>query len=253
VALAVKEIHFLPRDVIEARFNLKGDAGVVVEMLGSMTEGMMGTGFLYTNKDSVTIGIGCVLEDWKNSPNRTTPYAMLERTKRHPCIAPLLAGGEMKEYAAHLIPEGGYNAVPRVHGDGWLITGDSGGFVNSIHREGSNLAMATGQLAAETVIEAKKANAPMTEQTLRAYRKRLEQSYIMKDLKKYKDLPATFHANPHFFSVYPHLINAAARSLLVVDGTDKVTKERQALAEFRKKRSLTGLAGDAFKVWRAIR
>lgn len=253
VALAVKEIHFLPRETIEARFNLKGDGGVVVEMLGSVTEGMMGTGFLYTNKDSVTIGIGCLLEDWKKCASRTTPYDMLERTKRHPTIAPLLEGGEMKEYTAHLIPEGGYRAVPKVHGNGWLIAGDSGGFVNSIHREGSNLAMTTGQMAAETVIAAKKANAPMKEATLRAYRKRLEQSFVMKDLHKYRDLPSIFHDNPHFFGAYPGLVNRAARSMLTVDGVDKKTKEKGVIADFRQHRSLAGLAGDAFKLWRAIR
>jgi electron transfer flavoprotein-quinone oxidoreductase len=253
VALAVKEIIFLPRETIEARFNLRGDAGVVIEMLGSMTEGMMGTGFLYTNKDSVTIGIGCVLEDWKQCATRVTPYEMLERTKRHPAIAPLLEGGEMKEYAAHLIPEGGYYAVPKVHGNGWLIAGDSGGFVNSVHREGSNLAMVTGQLAAETVIEAKKAGAPMSEATLKAYRRKLDDSFVMKDLKKYKDLPSVFHANPHFFGLYPNLINKAARSLLTVNGVDKKTREREVLADFRQHRSLTGLAKDAFKMWRAIR
>jgi electron transfer flavoprotein-quinone oxidoreductase len=253
VALAVKEILFLPRETIEARFNLKGDAGVVIEMLGSFSQGMMGTGFLYTNKDSITIGVGCVLEDWKHSTSRMTPYEMLERTKRHPTIAALIEGGEMKEYAAHLIPEGGYYAVPKVHGNGWLIAGDSGGFVNSVHREGSNQAMTTGQLAAETVIEAKKAGAPMTEKTLKAYRKKVEQSYVMKDLHKYRDLPNLFDHNPQFFSVYPGLINQTAKALLTVDGVDKKTRERALMSDFKKKRSLMGLFGDAFKVWRAIR
>ena len=113
--------------------------------------------------------------------------------------------------------------------------------------------MVTGQLAAETVIEAKKAGAPMKESTLKAYRTKLEKSFVMKDLKKYKDLPAVFHANPHFFALYPGLINRAARSLLTVDGVDKKTKEKEVLAGFRQHRSLTGLASDAFKMWRAIR
>jgi electron transfer flavoprotein-quinone oxidoreductase len=82
---------------------------------------------------------------------------MLEKLKAHPSIAPLIEGGEMKEYCAHLIPEGGFHAVPKVYGDGWMIVGDSGGFVNAVHREGSNLAMTTGRLAAETVIAAKAA------------------------------------------------------------------------------------------------
>ena len=131
VALAVKEILFMPQETIEARFNVKDEEGVVIEMFGKITDGLMGTGFLYTNRDSITLGVGCMLSDFKENPNRTAPYAMLEKMKAHPSIAPLIAGGEMKEYCAHLIPEGGFYAVPKVVGNGWMIVGDSGGFVNA--------------------------------------------------------------------------------------------------------------------------
>ena len=114
VALAVKEILFLPEEVIQQRFNIKGEEGVVIELMGTVTEGMVGTGFLYTNKDSLTIGVGCMLGDFKANPLRTTPYALLEKLKQHPSVAPLIEGGEMKEYTAHLIPEGGFHAVPPV-------------------------------------------------------------------------------------------------------------------------------------------
>ncbi|HNV55150.1 MAG TPA: FAD-dependent monooxygenase, partial [Pseudomonadales bacterium] len=65
VALAVKEIHFLPEETIQSRFNLSGDEGVVIEMVGKITQGMVGTGFLYTNKESISIGVGCLLSDFK--------------------------------------------------------------------------------------------------------------------------------------------------------------------------------------------
>ena len=76
VALAVKEILFMPQETIEQRFNVKDEEGVVIEAIGKITDGMMGTGFLYTNKDSLTIGIGCLLSDFKANPNRTSPYAL---------------------------------------------------------------------------------------------------------------------------------------------------------------------------------
>ncbi|MEW6168489.1 MAG: FAD-dependent monooxygenase [Pseudomonadota bacterium] len=253
VALAVKEILFMPEETIQARFNIGEDEGVVIEMLGSITDGMMGTGFLYTNKESLTIGVGCMLSDFKANANRTSPYQMLENMKRHPSIAPLIEGGEMKEYAAHLIPEGGYRAIPKVYGNGWMIAGDSGGFVNAVHREGSNLAMTTGRLAAETVIEARAAGKPMTDATLKAYAQKLKESFVMKDLHKYRDMPEIFHHNKQFFTTYPELVSNAAKTMLTVDGVDKKTKERQAIAAFRKSRSLPGLFGDAFKFWRAIR
>ncbi|NRT55382.1 FAD-dependent monooxygenase [Sphaerotilus uruguayifluvii] len=253
VALAVKEILFMPEEVIQARFNIGEEEGVVIEMMGSVTEGMVGTGFLYTNKDSLTIGVGCMLSDFKTNPNRTTPYALLEKLKKHPSIAPLIEGGEMKEYCAHLIPEGGFHAVPKIFGHGWMIVGDSGGFVNAAHREGSNLAMTTGRLAAETVIHAKAAGKDMDAKTLSAYKAALDDSFVMKDLKKYRDLPEVLHNSPHFFSTYPGLVNRAAQTMFTVDGVDKKTKEREVLGSFKAARKLTGLVGDAVKLWRAVR
>ncbi len=253
VALAVKEILFLPEEVLQSRFNVKEDEGVVIELMGSVTEGMVGTGFLYTNKDSLTIGVGCMLGDFKDNPKKTTPYALLEKLKAHPSIAPLIEGGEMKEYCAHLIPEGGFNAVPKVYGNGWMIVGDSGGFVNSVHREGSNLAMTTGRLAAETVIAAKAAGKPITANSLAPYKKALDESFVMKDLKKYRHLPEVLETSPHFFTVYPGLVNRAAHSMFTVDGVDKSSKQREVMGSFKSARKLTGLVGDAFKIWRATR
>ncbi len=253
VALAVKEILFMPEEVIQSRFNIKEEEGVVIELMGKVTEGMVGTGFLYTNKDSLTIGIGCMLSDFKNNPNRTSPYALLEKLKAHPSIAPLIEGGEMKEYAAHLIPEGGFNAVPKIHGNGWLIVGDSGGFVNAVHREGSNLAMTSGRLAGETIIALKEAKKEPTAANLKLYREKMDESFVMKDLKKYRNMPEVLHTTPQFFTTYPELLNNAAKTMFTVDGVDKKTKEREIFGSFRGARRLTGLVSDAFKLWRAFR
>ena len=250
VALAVKEIHFLPQNIVEERFNIDEEEGVVIEMVGKITQGMMGTGFLYTNKESITIGVGCMLSDFKQQ--KTTPYLLLEQMKAHPAIKPLLAGGEMKEYTAHLIPEGGYKAIPKIFGDGWMMVGDAAMFVNAVHREGSNLAMTSGRLAAETVIELIRQGKEMTETHLSLYREKLDDSFVLKDLKKYKNMPGIFHKNPQFFTTYPELVNRAAHSILTVDGVDKKTKELEIRRNFLNKRSLFGLIGDAFKMWRAF-
>ena len=250
VALAVKEIHFMPQETIESRFNISGDAGVVIEMVGKITKGMMGTGFLYTNKESVTIGVGCMLSDFKEQ--KCSPYQLLDEMKAHPAIAPLLQGGEMKEYAAHLIPEGGYNSIPRIYGNGWLIVGDSGMFVNAVHREGSNLAMTSGRLAAETIVALRAEDKPLTSKNLARYRTALDDSFVIKDLKKYRNMTGIFHRNPQFLSTYPELLNQAAHTMLKVDGVDKKTKEREIRRNFTHKRSLFGMVGDAYKMWRAF-
>lgn len=253
VALAVKEILFMPEETIRQRFNVGEESGVVMEMVGRITDGMMGTGFLYTNKESIAIGVGCMLGDFKSNPNRTSPYTLLEQMKRHPSIAPLIEGGEMKEYTAHLIPEGGFHAIPQIYGNGWMIVGDSGGFVNAVHREGSNLAMTTGRLAGETAIAAKAAGKGYRADALKPYKKALDASFVMKDLHKYRDMPQVLHKSPQFFTAYPDMVAQAARTMITVDGIDKKTKEREIFANFRNTRKLTGLVGDAYKLWKAIR
>ena len=251
VALAVKEMHFMPQDVLESRFNLKGNEGVVIEAMGTVTAGMVGTGFIYTNKESLSIGIGCLVSDFVESG--ATPYGLLEAFKKHPAIEPLLRGSEVKEYSAHLIPEGGYKAVPELYGDGWLVVGDAGHFVNGVHREGSNLAITTGRVAGETVIALKQAGSPLDRKNLRAYKNQLDHSFVMKDLKKYKDLPTFMHKNKHMFNIYPKLMSQATQSWFRVDGTDKLSKEREIIGEFRKQRGFAGLLGDAFKMMRVWR
>lgn len=251
VALAVKEMHFLPQDVIESRFNLKEEEGVVIEALGTVTAGMVGMGFLYTNKESISIGIGCIVSDLVEGT--ATPNEVLERFKQHPSVRRLLEGSEAKEYSAHLIPEGGYRAIPELFGDGWVVVGDSGHFVNSLHREGSNMAMTTGQIAGETILELKAKGLPCSRSNLAEYKRKLDQSYVMKDLKKYKDMPGFMHNNKQLLTLYPSLLGQAAQAWFRVDGADKRSKENEIFRAFRKSRSLAGLLGDALKlarVWR---
>jgi len=250
VALAVKEIFFMPEETICQRFNLQGEQGVAIEMLGKITQGMIGTGFLYTNRESLTIGVGCLASDFKASG--IAAYTVLEAMKAHPAIAPLLEGGEVKEYAAHLIPEGGYQAMPKIYGEGWMIVGDSGQFVNAVHREGSNLAMTTGQAAAQTIIELKTEGRAMTAKHLARYAAKLKDSFVMKDLKKYQRLPGILHKNHQFVTAYPELVNRAAHTMISVDGVDKRSKEKAIRGSFLRARSLFGLMGDAYKLWRAF-
>jgi electron transfer flavoprotein-quinone oxidoreductase len=122
-----------------------------------------------------------------------------------------------------------------------------------VHREGSNLAMTTGRLAAETVIKAKAAGKDCDANSLAPYKTALDASFVMKDMHKYRDMPSVLHKNPQFFTTYPDLVARAARSMITVDGVDKRTKEREIFSHFRQARSFSGLVGDAYKLWKAIR
>ncbi len=252
VALAVKEMHFLPQETIEQRFNVKGDEGVVIEAVGTISNGMTGMGFVYTNKECLSVGIGCLVSDFAKAGE--TPYGLLEKFKAHPSVAPLLEGSEVKEYSAHLIPEGGFKAVPQLCGDGWVVVGDAAQLNNAVHREGSNLAMTSGRMAAEAIFQVKSCKEKMTKANLKRYPDAMEASFVMKDLRKLKDMPALLHTNSrNFFLTYPELVSRAMENYLRVDGTSKREKELATIAAFRKTRGLGGLVTDAFRLARAWR
>ncbi|MFS8035721.1 FAD-dependent oxidoreductase [Xanthobacter sp. AM11] len=252
VALAVKEMHFMPQEVIEQRFNIKGNEGAVIEAAGTISKGMTGMGFLYTNRECVSVGLGCLVSDFQKSGE--SPYQLLEKFKSHPSIAPLLEGSEVKEYAAHLIPEGGFKSIPQLYGDGWVVVGDAAQLNNAIHREGSNLAMTSGRIAAEAIFQVKSRKDPMTAANLSLYKKMIDDSFVMKDLKKYKDMPQLLHIqSQNFFLTYPQLVNKAMENFVRVDGTPKKEKEKLTMKSFTSARSWAGLFGDAFRLARAWR
>ncbi|PDT77474.1 NAD(P)-binding protein [Sinorhizobium sp. BJ1] len=252
VALAVKEMHFLPEEVIAERFGLTGDQGCVIEAAGTISRGMAGLGFLYTNKESISLGIGCLVSHFAASLE--SPYALLDAFKDHPSIRPLIAGSEIKEYAAHLIPEGGFKAIPQLFGDGWVVVGDAAQLNNAVHREGSNLAMTSGRIAGEAIAAIKSRKRPMTRDNLSLYKAMLDKSFVVEDLRKYKDMPALLHTNSrNFFMTYPRLLSQAAQNFVRVDGTPKIEKEKATKAAFIKARSRWGLVSDAVRLalaWR---
>ena len=250
VALAVKEIIALPAEKIEDRFNLEPGQGASIELFGDATAGMLGTAFIYTNKESLSVGCGALLSDLVRT--LITPNDLIERLKNHPMVKPLLAGGEEREYMAHLIPEGGYDAVPKLVTDGMLVVGDAAQFVNALHREGSNFAMISGRLAAETVIEAK-ARGDFSARTLSAYERRISRSVIIKDLRKYRRSSRYFEKHPEFFSVYPEIANAAAREFITVDGVPKREKQWKILKQIHRRRSLFTIARELLGAARVVK
>lgn len=245
VVLAVKEVIALPKQKIEERFNLGPDEGVAALLVG-WGPGMH-EGFMYTNRDTISLGIGISMRDLDKSGQR--PHDLYEQFKNHPSIAPLVKEGELKEYSAHLIPEGGYDYVAKVHTDGMLVVGDAAMLVNAINWEGTNLAMTSGILAGKTVIEAKKKN-DFSSRTLARYRQRLEESFVLKDLRKYRMIPKFFSSNPHFFTLYPETVNELAYMWHVVDDETKAEKIKQMKAMLFKKRSRVGLLRDFYHLWR---
>lgn len=216
VAVGVKEVIELPRSVLEDRFNISGDQGLSWLFAGECSNKMTGGGFLYTNQTSVSLGLVCSLSHIGASEK--TLVRMLEDFKAHPAVAPLIRGGTLAEYSAHLVPEAGLEMVPELYRDGVVVIGDAAGFVINIGYmvRGMDLAIASADLAAQTIIEAKEKNDFGTA-VLSRYQERLKSSFVLRDLQTFRKFP-TFMENPRIFEDYPRLLADLCTDLFVVDG-----------------------------------
>ncbi|MGH9418828.1 MAG: NAD(P)/FAD-dependent oxidoreductase, partial [Thermoanaerobaculia bacterium] len=144
-SVGVKELWQVPDDRFEA--------GRVVHTLGWPLDGdTFGGGFIYGMKDRI-VDIGLVVGlDYKNPT--LDPHHEFQRYKTHPSIQPLLEGGKMISAGAKAIPEGGYFSMPKMYGDGFLIAGDSAGYLNGARLKGIHLGIKSGAMAAEAAFEA---------------------------------------------------------------------------------------------------
>jgi electron transfer flavoprotein-quinone oxidoreductase len=249
VGVGVKELIKLPKDVLENRFNLTGQEGISMRILG-LTKGMTGGVFLYTNKDTISLGIVTMIEDLVAKGYK--PNDLMEEIKANPMIAPLIEGGSTVEYTAHMVPEQGLDSVPQLVHNGLLIVGDAAMISNLLTGEGVNLAVTTGRLAAEAVIAAKAAG-DFSSAGLYAYQTALDNSYVMKDLKQFRGFAGYLHSHPDLMELYPQLANDFLKGLLTADGTPRGVKAKALMAEVKKKKSLFGIAKDLWRGWRVIK
>jgi electron transfer flavoprotein-quinone oxidoreductase len=245
IALAVKETYSLAKEKIDERFNLRGDEGIAIMIYGGREEEF--AGFIYTNKDTISLGIGAIMSDL--AKYKTRPQDLLEWIKSHPSIKPLLEGSSLREYSAHLIPEGGFNKIPPLYGDGILVAGDAAMLVNALNWEGTNFAMYSGKFAGQTAIEAKK-NGRFDSSQLALYKQYLEESFVLKDLKKFKDVPHYISTHRQYLTLYPEIINTIMYKFFEVDGRPKEDHIRDMKKEIYNRRGRIGLLLDAYGLYR---
>lgn len=250
LSIGVKEVIQLPREVIEARFNLKGNEGTACELVGSCTQGVVGGGFLYTNRTSLSLGV--VLQLRSMLERKLRPFELLEGFKGHPLVRDLIQGGSTREYLAHLIPEAGYRGVSELYSGGLLIAGDAAGLVcaRGITLEGANFALASGILAGETAQEAHEKK-DFSRQALASYRSRLESAFVLKDLKTFRRSP-DFLSNPRLYQDYPELICGFAHRLFSVTGEPKEKAFKLFKEEVGKEASLWQLMKDGLWASRSM-
>ena len=223
--LGVKEVLALPAAEIERRFNICGRDGVDIEVLG-VTGGIPGGGFVYTNLDTIAIGVVVQLTGLARA--RVRPEELIAGFKRHPEIAPLVAGAELKEYSAHLIPEGGYDSMPRLAGDGMLVAGDAAGMTlaTGVWLEGVNFAIGSGAAAGTAAGEALD-RGDVSAAGLAGYRRGLERTFVLKNHKKLRRVPGLLLSD-RVQHRYAPMVCEVAEALFTV--TDPAAKARPGQA-----------------------
>jgi len=249
-ALAVKQLISIPSSTINSRFGLTdNDHGAALSVMGDVSMGLPGLGFLYTGVDCVSIGVGVTLEALREA--HIKPYELLQRYMNHPMIAPLLAGGRLMEYGAHIIPEGGWKDMPQLYTDGVLVAGDAASMVNALHWEGTNMAIVAGKTAAETAIEAHQKK-DFSAQSLSSYRTKLDKRFIMTDLHQYRNLSHFLKTHPDFMAIYPTFLNDALGMFFTGFGKPKKQLYKDILKSLTDRRPLLKAVGDIVAFGRTV-
>lgn len=232
VAVGIKEVIKLDRPTIANRFGVTGNEGVAWMFMGDFTQGARGGAFLYTNIDTLSLGIVIPVCDIDKLESPLS--GLLASFKNHPLIAPLIMGEKLVEYSAHLVPEAGFTMISTLCGDGVLVTGDAAGFALNLGYtvRGMDFAIESGRLAAQaagTAIDAGECSAA----GLSHYQKLLEQSFVLRELAQHQSAP-TFLEDATLFTTVPSLAFDAMESLFAVDGTTQprlTTKMRRVVAQ----------------------
>jgi electron transfer flavoprotein-quinone oxidoreductase len=243
--LGIKEVYRLDPARIEERFNLGEGEGHAEEwVVGFFPPGVMGGGFLYTNRD--TLSVGLILNLGSLYGQTAKSHELMEQFKLHPTIAARLRGAELVEYGAKLISSGWASRPAAFFGDGWMIAGDAAGFVfsNGLVIQGMNYAVRSGLEAAETALAARSAH-DSSAGRLAEYEQRLERTSILPDFRDFEGLDR-IKWNPRFYTAYPQLAAALFHELMTETGAPKATA-RGALKAARRSTHLsrTKLARDA--------
>ncbi|MCB9882549.1 MAG: electron transfer flavoprotein-ubiquinone oxidoreductase [Planctomycetes bacterium] len=175
------------KEIWQTQHDLEGQ---VIHTAGWPLAGSMyGGGWIYgLPENKVSIGLVVGLDAGNPTLN---PHDLFQRWKTHPRLRQLLEGGEMLRYGAKTIPGGGYYALPRFHGDGFVIVGDSAGFVNMMRLKGIHLAIKSGMLAAEAIAEALAAD-DTSEARLKRYADLFEASWAKAEMYRVRNFRASF-------------------------------------------------------------
>lgn len=220
MAVSVKEVFELPAATITDRV-LAGsdDEGAAWLFAGDATHGTFGGGFMYTNKESISLGVVVGIEACANGEG-VPVYQMLEDLKAHPAVAPLIKGAKVVEHSGHMVPEGGINIMPPLVADGVMLAGDSAMMCINLGYmvRGMDYAVAAGQMAGRNAAVALEVGDTSAEVLRRCYVEDLENSFVLQDFREYDVEPEFLENFARMFRGYPEMVRDIMNDLLIVDG-----------------------------------
>jgi electron transfer flavoprotein-quinone oxidoreductase len=250
--LGIKEVYRLDSEVIEDRFGLAPGEGHAEEWVAGMfPPGVMGGGFLYTNADTVSVGL--ILNISSLFGREAYSHDLMERFKLHPAIAPRLKGGELVEYGAKLIVAGWASRPAAFQGDGWMVAGDAAGFTfsNGIVIQGMNYAIRSGILAAETALKSRSLHDASAEK-LAEYTQALERHHILADFRGFEALDRV-KWNSRLYTVYPRFAAELFHQMMDERGEPKRSVRRLLWKTLRASGiPLTSLMKDGLEIARDL-
>lgn len=202
--VGMKEVFQLTEEEVNKKFGITSKDGVEELIIGYPTKYLRGGGFIYTYKDTISIGVIISLEALRKSEYYAIDF--LEDLKEHPMIADLIENAQLREYSAHAIPEGGYRMISKLYKDGAMVVGDAAGLVNSsgIYLNGVDLAISSGIIAGEVAVKANKLG-DFTSRILSEYETRMNET-VLRDFRNYRNAPF-FLENHRIYNEYPKMVN----------------------------------------------
>jgi len=249
--VGVKEVIRFDQDVLEERFQLNGKSGLTNEYVGFSCGGVEGGGFLYTNRDSVSIGLVLGMKDL--GEKQKTPYDLLSTFKKHPAVADSIRGGEVLEYSAHAVSSGDIRLMPKeIFDDGILVAGEAANLLLNAGKaiQGMDYAMRSGILAAETVVEAKQKN-DFSADVLKGYRERLEESYVLQDMRRFQGAVHLLH-DPFLTGTLPDMACDFGRQFFTIDNEPTKTTRQMLRDTVRNHTSLWQVLKMGMKASRSL-
>ncbi len=252
IAVGVKQVIELPAHVITDRVLAESDSdGAAWLFAGDATKGTFGGGFMYTNRESISIGIVAGIEATMTK-GKAPVYQMLEDLKRHPSVAPLIKGGKVVEHSGHMVPEGGLGIMPPLTGDGVMLAGESAMMCINLGYQvrGMDFAVAAGMHAGREAAAAID-RGDTSKAGLAGYVRALENSFVMKDLRQFAKVPEFMGGFKRMFDGYPQMLRDMMNTMLVVDGTP-VQPMKKSMTPIVKQVGVVNLAKDVMGAMKAL-